>query len=83
MKVTLKSYGVLQIACEQFEQALELPEKVESVTQLRAWLLERFPKLEKHEPRMAIAINDESASAECILHQGDCIALLPPVGGGQ
>jgi sulfur-carrier protein len=43
---------------------------------------EKVPALRDHLPRIAYAVNREYAPAQTPLHDGDELALIPPVSGG-
>ena len=53
-----------------------------SVADLRIWLAERNPVVEKLGDRLAASINTEMAQADDVLEDGDEVAFLPPVSGG-
>jgi molybdopterin synthase catalytic subunit len=61
--------------------ALELPEGARV-----ADLLERYavnsPALEPYYKAMAVALNQEYSNPQAALHEGDVVALIPPVSGG-
>jgi molybdopterin synthase catalytic subunit/molybdopterin converting factor small subunit len=54
-----------------------------SVADLRIWLAERNPVVEKLGDRLAASINTEMAQADDVLEDGDEVAFLPPVAGGD
>ncbi len=55
-----------------------------SLTELRARLSERQPSLHQHLTRVAIAVNEEYALDDSLLlHDGDRVALIPPLAGGS
>lgn len=62
---------------------LELPGEagIRDVASLRAWLVERYPRLEGLRS-LAVAVNNEYAEESRQLEGGDEIALIPPVSGG-
>ena len=45
-------------------------------------LLERFPTLRPYVPVCHFALNRSHATCDAELHEGDEVALIPPVGGG-
>ena len=82
MRVRLVSFGPLKSAFAAGGESRELPEG-ESV----GGLLERL-RAEAAVPGdalrcAAVAVNHEYASAEQTLHDGDEVAILPPVSGGS
>src|SRR2546427_12060582 len=42
----------------------------------------KYPRLPGHRQTMLLAVNHDLAPAARILHEGDEVALLPPVSGG-
>jgi molybdopterin synthase catalytic subunit/molybdopterin converting factor small subunit len=50
--------------------------------QLMLALQERFPRLERIAPNLAVAINREFAESDQVIADGDEVALIPPVSGG-
>lgn len=42
----------------------------------------RFPELAPFLPRVAYAVNQTYTKADARLHEGDELALIPPVSGG-
>lgn len=50
---------------------------------LRRRLAERFPAIEPLLKRSALAVADEFADDEVVLHPDQVLALIPPVSGGQ
>jgi molybdopterin synthase catalytic subunit len=63
------------------ELSLELPAPA-TVADLWKLLREQRPGLAPYERAVAISVNQSFASANCELHEGDEVALLPPVSGG-
>jgi molybdopterin converting factor subunit 1 len=47
-----------------------------------AELARRLPERRELLGRCALAVNEEYASADVSLHDGDTIAVIPPVSGG-
>lgn len=45
--------------------------------------LEAHPRLAPHRGSMMVAVNLEVAPPSAVLHEGDEVALLPPVSGGS
>lgn len=64
------------------ELDLELPAG-STVADLQRSLEERTPKLARHWPRLAVAVNGELAAPDAPLPDGAEVALLPPVSGGS
>lgn len=82
MKVRVLFFGVLKEAAGTAEGALELPAgaTVDAAFQAAA---ARWPELERHRRSIVIAVNQKYALRADGLNDGDEVALLPPVSGGQ
>ncbi len=52
-----------------------------SVDELKLFLEEKFPKLKELASYM-VAVNNEYASTNVAINDGDEIAIIPPVSGG-
>ena len=82
MKITLKLFGSLREAAGESTLSVELPEG-SVVADLRAWLAERNPLVDKLGDRLAASVNLEIAELSDVLEEGDEVAFLPPVAGGD
>jgi len=82
MKITLKLFGSLREAAGESTIRVELDEGAR-VADLRSWLAGRNPLVEKLGDRLAASVNLEIASADDVLRDGDEVAFLPPVAGGD
>jgi molybdopterin synthase catalytic subunit len=80
MQVRVLFFGVLKDLLSSSGDAVTLPEGA-TVTQL----LERLRGGAAHPvwSALAVAVNREYAAASAVLHEGDEVALLPPVSGGR
>ena len=82
MRVTVLFFGVLKemLACDS--QTLNLPSgaTVDAVLEHYRQLLPQHTRLW---PALAIAVNRSYAARGSGLHDGDEVALLPPVSGGS
>lgn len=81
----------MQLEIEYFGGAAELTGRRNEIVslddgahgqQLVTLLAERHPRLAPLLKRMRLAVNDEFASLDAQLHDGDRVAVLPPVAGG-
>ena len=64
--------------------ARELPwpdAELKTVGELRRWLLASYPAFADL-ASLRVAVNEEYAEDELVLHPGDEIVLIPPVAGG-
>ncbi len=60
---------------------MDIPEGT-TVSSLINVLKNTYPELEKNFDSVMVAVNEEYASAEQILKEGDTVAIIPPVSGG-
>ena len=81
MRIRIKLFAILRDRAGQSETSLELPEGA-TVQQARKDLMESLPAIASYMDRVAFAINLSYARPESVLHDGDELAVLPPVSGG-
>jgi molybdopterin synthase catalytic subunit len=81
-KITLKLFGSLREAVGESTIQVELAEGA-CVADLRRWLSARNPMVDELGDRLAASVNLEIASADVVLQDGDEVAFLPPVAGGD
>ena len=82
MKINLLLFGSVREAAGTSKLIVELADGA-SVADLRIWFAERNPVVEKLGDRLAASINTEMAQADDVLEDGDEVAFLPPVAGGD
>ena len=81
IQLTILYFATLRQRVGIREERLKLAENV-SVSDLLALLQKRHADLAPALPSTLVSINREYASPEDILHDGDEVALFPPVSGG-
>jgi len=81
MRVRVLLFGVLKDIFQRSEESLELRSGA-TVSDLLDHYREQMPKEAKLFQSLALAVNQEYASAANPLREGDEVALLPPVSGG-
>lgn len=81
MRICVKLFAVLREAAGVGEVELDLPGDA-TAGAVAAPLAKRFPKISRHLPRVAYAVNRSYAPADTPLRDGDEVALIPPVSGG-
>jgi molybdopterin converting factor subunit 1 len=81
MKIRLLYFAVLRDISGTAEEELELASGTRAVD---VWssLRSRFPKLAAYATVPMTAINEEYASPDTPLHEGDELAFIPPISGG-
>ena len=82
IKITLKLFGSLRDAIGESSREVEL-ESGSRVRDLRTWLAARSKLVDQLGGRLAASVNLEIAEPERVLRDGDEVAFLPPVGGGD
>ena len=82
IKITLKLFGSLRESAQSASLRVELEEGA-TVADLRRWLAERNPLVDKLGDRLAASVNLEIAQLDDVLEEGDEVAFLPPVAGGS
>ena len=81
MTVNIRLFAIVKERAGAGELSLELPDGATVAAAGRA-IIERFPVLEDFEARVAYAVNREYVPRETVLHDGDELAMIPPVSGG-
>ncbi len=82
MRVRVLLFGLLKEFLPLPDDSVELPEQA-TVEQLLHQLIEKTPQVRKFAGSLAVAVNREYAVSNQALHDGDEVALLPPVSGGR
>ena len=82
MKATVRLFAILREKAGTSEMTVDLPE-YSTVADLLAALESRFPDLSASAPHTMIAVNTEYVENTYPLHDGDEVALIPPVSGGS
>lgn len=81
MHITVQLHGVLRRAAGTDSLELELPHHThvgEALHQLESL----SPDVAEHLPRCACAVGDKLVHAKSLLHEGDVLAILPPIAAG-
>ncbi len=81
MRVTIRLFAVLRDLAQIAELQLDLAERT-PVSNAIETLATRYPRLQPMLSRSAAAINRAYAKPDDELHDGDELALIPPVSGG-
>ena len=81
MRITVKLFAILRDRAGTGELPLELPGDA-TVQSACSQIVKKLPEIRELLPKIAFAVNREYVKADAILHDGDELALLPPVSGG-
>jgi MoaE-MoaD fusion protein len=82
MRLTVKFFALYRDRAGVEDLPLELPDGAR-VEDALDHLRQAFPRLRDLPPRVLVAVNMDYAPPEQALHDGDEIALIPPVAGGS
>jgi molybdopterin converting factor subunit 1 len=80
MRINLLTFGATREIIKSSELSLELADDSD-VNRLRLQLNQDYPELVALNS-LFIAVNEEYADGAHVLHDGDEVALIPPVSGG-
>lgn len=81
LNTRVKLFAMLKEKAGTSELHLELPE-ASTVADLRAEVARSFPELPVSAAAAMVAVNAEYVEESHLLHDGDEVALIPPVSGG-
>jgi molybdopterin synthase catalytic subunit len=81
MQVRVLFFGMLKDAMGMGSESLTMPEN-STLADVVAEYQHRNPRLRELVPALAMAVNEQYASSDRALRDGDEVALLPPVSGG-
>jgi molybdopterin converting factor subunit 1 len=81
VRITVKFFAILRDRAKTSETMLDLPPH-SNIAAAMEKLAEQFPVIANDLNRVAIAVNRNYAKADALLHDGDELALIPPVSGG-
>jgi len=81
MQVRVRYLGMLKEICGRDGESVVLPDSA-TLGDLYFTLQHRIPQLEQFHRAIALAVNYEYSDNQATLHDGDEVALIPPVSGG-
>lgn len=81
MQIRIRYFASLREIVGGNEENLSVPEGARAAD-VRALLLERYPRLENALARAVCAVNRQYVPPETALREGDEVVFIPPVGGG-
>ncbi len=71
-------FAHLQEAIGESELSVELSDY--SVGQIKDWMEKQYPQLSLQ--KMMTAVNEEFATDDMVVRDGDTLAFIPPISGG-
>jgi molybdopterin converting factor subunit 1 len=81
MRINVKLFAIVRERAGVGELEISLDEGA-TVEKAAQHLMEKLPHIASSLPRVAFAVNQTYASRDTILHEGDELAIIPPVSGG-
>jgi molybdopterin converting factor subunit 1 len=81
MEVTVRYFAGHRDIVGRAEERVDLSDGA-TVGGLWELLVARYPRLGGYSGRLLYAVNQEFSTPETELHDGDEVALIPPVSGG-
>ncbi len=81
MNIRLRFFAIIRDRIGGSESSLELAAG-STVADAAAHLAVSHPEIADFLPRIAFAVNREYVPSTTVLHDGDELALIPPVSGG-
>ncbi len=82
MQVRVRFFGMLKEIAGREGEMLRLPEGAR-VADLLDQCASSAPNLKDYFSVIAVALNQEYSERDAVLHEGDEVALIPPVSGGS
>ena len=81
--ITIKYFASLRDIAEKEEDSLDIENPI-TIDQLSDIISKTAPKMGAiiREKKVMISVNQEMASSDTIIHDGDEVAFLPPFSGG-
>ncbi|WP_161982184.1 MoaD/ThiS family protein [Dictyobacter alpinus] len=82
MKIKIRYFALFREIIGQGEEVLTVADATR-IADIRALLVERYPRVQPTMERSVNALNHRYVTAETLLHEGDELAFIPPTGGGR
>jgi sulfur-carrier protein len=82
MKIRIRYFASLREVVGQSEEIVTLHEGM-TVADVRVMLSTRYPRLQPILERSLCAVNHGYVTTDTILHEGDELVFIPPMGGGN
>jgi molybdopterin synthase catalytic subunit len=82
MRIAVRLFALMREKAGTDTIDLELPERA-STTQALEALQGQYPVLAPYLPRVRLALQMNFLDTDTVLHEGDELALIPPVSGGH
>lgn len=82
IEIHIRYFASLREIVGLSEESINIHEET-SVAQIREQLATRYPRLQTILERSISAVNRRYVAGDTILHEGDELVFVPPMGGGE
>ena len=82
MNISIRYFASLREIVARDEETLSVDEGTR-VSEVRDLLVKHYPRLQPVVERSICAVNRKYVPAETVLHDGDELVFIPPMGGGE
>jgi sulfur-carrier protein len=79
--VTVRLFASIKDVAKMSEATIELP-GASVAGDVLSYLIVQYPEMQRYRSYIRIAVNESYVDANFALHDGDEIAIIPPVSGG-
>jgi len=80
--VTVKLFASVKDVAKLSETVVKLPD-ASVASDVFSFLIKQYPELEPFQSYIRIAVNEAYVDIDFQLHDGDEVAIIPPVSGGR
>jgi len=81
LRIVIRFFAIVRDKAGTAQADLELPAGATAAAALER-IVKQFPGVREFLPRAAIAVNQAYVKPDTVLHDGDELAIIPPVSGG-
>lgn len=81
ISITVRLFASIKDVAKMSEISVELP-RASVADDVLSYLITQYPEMQRYRSYVRIAVNESYVDANFALHDGDEIAIIPPVSGG-
>jgi molybdopterin converting factor, subunit 1, non-archaeal len=81
ISVTIRFFASVKDVAKMSETTIELP-GTSVADDVLSYLISQYPAMQRFRPYIRIAVNEAYVDLGFKLHNGDEVAIIPPVSGG-
>ena len=81
ISITIRFFASVKDVAKRSETTIELP-GASVADDVLSYLITQYPEMQRYRSYVRIAVNESYVDANFALHDGDEIAIIPPVSGG-